>query len=188
MMLLLAAAASLIDREQRPHQTTKAARERLEQQLLRSPQLVAALRRGAAAAGDPSRLLRVLRDAEAGRAVELVGVGASLTGDFAGVIGRDQVERFRPHLLRPHLLRASPSPPSPSPTSPLLSPPRLAPPHHTQDKYAHMSCGMHTPGCRGNCVETGWLTELAQHLAGGVPLADSNVSVVNVGHPGNTFG
>ena len=39
---------------------------------MRSPQLVAALRRGAAAAGDPSRLLRVLRDAEAGRAVELV--------------------------------------------------------------------------------------------------------------------
>ena len=37
-------------------------------------------------------------------------------------------------------------------------------------------------------METGWLTELAQHLAGGVPLADSNVSVVNVGHPGNTFG
>ena len=28
----------------------------LEQQLMRSPQLVAALRRGAAAAGDPSRL------------------------------------------------------------------------------------------------------------------------------------
>ena len=42
--------------------------------------------------------------------------------------------------------------------------------------------------CRGSCVQTGWLTELAQHLAGGVPLADSNVSVVNVGHPGNTFG
>ena len=173
MMLLLAAAASLIDRQQRPHQTTKAAPERLEQQLMRSPQLVAALRRGEAATGDSSRLLRVLRDAEAGRAVQLVGVGASLTGSYAGVIGRDQVARFRPHLLhphllRPHLLRASPSPPSPSPTSPLLSPPRLAPPHHTQDKYAHMSFGMHTPGCRGNCVETGWLTQLAQHLAGGM--------------------
>ena len=35
-------------------------------------------------------LPRVLRDAKAGRAVELVGVGASLTGDFAGAIGRDQ--------------------------------------------------------------------------------------------------
>ena len=64
-MLLLAAAASLIDRQQRPHQTTKAAPESLEQQLMRSPQLVAALRRGEAATGDSSRLLRVLRDAEA---------------------------------------------------------------------------------------------------------------------------
>ena len=119
----------------------KAAPESLEQQLMRSPQLLAALRRGAAATGDSSRLLRVLRDAKAGRAVQLVGVGASLTGDYAGVIGRDQVERFlphllRPHLLRPHLLRASPPPPSPanlaaSLPSPSLSPPRLSPPHHT---------------------------------------------------------
>ena len=56
-----------------------------------SPQLVAALRRGEAATGDPNRLLRVLRDAEAGRAVTLEGIGASLTQDYGGVIGRDQV-------------------------------------------------------------------------------------------------
>ena len=156
----------------------KAAPESLEQQLMRSPQLLAALRRGAAATGDSSRLLRVLRDAKAGRAVQLVGVGASLTGDYAGVIGRDQVERFLPHLLRPHIFSARTSS-APHllrphlPTSPLLSPPRLSPlPASplptTQDKYAHMSFGMQTPKCRGNCVETGWLTQLAQHLAGGM--------------------
>ena len=117
----------------------------LEQQLMRSPQLVAALRRGAAAAGEPSRLLRVLRDAKAGRAVELVGVGASLTGDFAGAIGRDQ------------------------------------------DRHATITYGGLPARCRGSCEQKGWLTKLAQHLAGGVPLAESNVSVVNVGHAGCTF-
>ena len=62
------------------------------EQLMSSPQLRAALRRGVASEGEPSRLLRVLRDAEAGRAVTLVGIGASLTQDFAGVIGRDNVK------------------------------------------------------------------------------------------------
>ena len=89
------------------------------------------------------------------RGSQLVGVGASLTGSCAGVIGRDQVERFRPHLLRPHLLRPHLRQPrrfSPLPASPLPN---------TQDKYTHMSCGLHTPACRGSCVETGWLTQLA---------------------------
>ena len=45
-------------------------------------------------------LPRVLRDAKAGRAVELVGVGASLTGDFAGIIGRDQDRHSRNNRTR----------------------------------------------------------------------------------------
>ena len=120
----------------------KAAPESLEQQLMRSPQLLAALRRGAAATGDSSRLLRVLRDAEAGRAVQLVGVGASLTGDYAGVIGRDQVERFLPLTSSALIFSARAPPPrltssaltcqprrfSPLPVS-LPSPPLPSPPH-----------------------------------------------------------
>ena len=102
-----------------------------------SPQLVAALRRGEAATGDPNRLLRVLRDAEAGRAVTLVGIGASLTQDYGGVIGRDQ------------------------------------------DRHALSYMGRDQHECHGSCVRHGWLTHLAQHLAGGVPLAESSVSAVN---------
>lgn len=112
------------------------------EQLMSSPQLRAALRRGVASEGEPSRLLRVLRDAEAGRAVTLVGIGASLTQDFAGVIGRDH------------------------------------------DRHALEYMGK-TALCRGECVQSGWLTQLAEYLAGEVPLAESNVSVVNVGHAGN---
>ena len=112
------------------------------EQLMSSPQLRAALRRGVASEGEPSRLLRVLRDAEAGRAVTLVGIGASLTQDFAGIIGRDH------------------------------------------DRHALEYMGK-TAVCRGECVQSGWLTQLAEHLAGEVPLAESNVSVVNVGHAGN---
>lgn len=112
------------------------------EQLMSSPQLRAALRRGVASEGEPSRLLRVLRDAEAGRALTLVGIGASLTQDFGGVIGRDH------------------------------------------DRHALEYMGK-TALCRGACVQSGWLTQLAEHLAGEVPLAESNVSVVNVGHAGN---
>ena len=112
------------------------------EQLMSSPQLRAAMRRGLASEGEPSRLLRVLRDAEAGRAVTLVGIGASLTNDFGGIIGRD----------------------------------------HDRHAIEYMGRAV---SCRGECVQSGWLTQLAEHLAGEVPLAESNVSVVNVGHAGN---
>ena len=112
------------------------------EQLMSSPQLRAALRRGLASEGEPSRLLRVLRDAEAGKAVTLVGIGASLTNDFGGIIGRDHDRHAIEYMGRAVL-------------------------------------------CRGECVQSGWLTQLAEHLAGEVPLAESNVSVVNVGHAGN---
>ena len=75
------------------------------EQLMSSPQLRAALRRGLASEGEPSRLLRVLRDAEAGKAVTLVGIGASLTNDFGGIIGRDHDRHAIEYMGRAVLCR-----------------------------------------------------------------------------------
>ena len=107
------------------------------EQLMSSPQLRAALRRGLASEGEPSRLLRVLRDAEAGRAVTLVGIGASLTNDFGGIIGRDHDRHAIEYMGRAVL-------------------------------------------CRGECVQSGWLTQLAEHLAGEVRLAKQSFIYVAI--------
>ena len=71
------------------------------------PGLMAALRRSVVGEGEPGRLLRVLQDAEEGRPVTLVGIGASLTGDYGGIIGYNQDQHALSYIGGPDECRGS---------------------------------------------------------------------------------